>query len=111
EYLALIGRIRAARPDIMLTSDFIVGFPGETDADFRDTLALVEAVLAGDFDVATAPIALEDIYTWSIRANAEDVLVSGGLGRPEVVGAQSVMLTNATIRPDQFADLNTLDNF
>ena len=44
EYLTLIGRIRAARPDIMLTSDFIVGFPGETDADFRDTLALIEAV-------------------------------------------------------------------
>ncbi len=74
-------------------------------------LALVETVLAGDFDVATAPIALGDIYTWSIRADAEDVLVSGGLGRPEVVGAQSVTLTNTTIRPDQFADLNTLDNF
>ena len=43
-YLRLIERIRAARPDILLTSDFIVGFPGETDADFADTLALVEAV-------------------------------------------------------------------
>ena len=88
---------------------FAAGTLGLTAAG--NQLALVEAVLAGDFDVATAPIALEDIYTWSIRANAEDVLVSGGLGRPEVVGAQSVMLTNATIRPDQFADLNTLDNF
>lgn len=44
DYLRLIGRIRAARPDIALTSDFIVGFPGETDADFADTLALVDAV-------------------------------------------------------------------
>ncbi len=43
-YLALIGRIRAARPDIALSSDFIVGFPGETEADFRDTLALLERV-------------------------------------------------------------------
>jgi tRNA-2-methylthio-N6-dimethylallyladenosine synthase len=44
QYLRLIERIRAARPDILLTSDFIVGFPGETDADFDATLALVEAV-------------------------------------------------------------------
>jgi tRNA-2-methylthio-N6-dimethylallyladenosine synthase len=43
-YLRLIGRIRAARPDIALSGDFIVGFPGETDADFRATLDLVEAV-------------------------------------------------------------------
>ena len=43
-YLALIDRIRAARPDIALSGDFIVGFPGETSEDFEDTLALVEAV-------------------------------------------------------------------
>jgi tRNA-2-methylthio-N6-dimethylallyladenosine synthase len=47
QYLALIERFRAARPDILLTSDFIVGFPGETDADFEDTLALVRAVNYG----------------------------------------------------------------
>lgn len=43
-YLRLIERIRAARPDILLSSDFIVGFPGETDADFRATLELIEEV-------------------------------------------------------------------
>jgi tRNA-2-methylthio-N6-dimethylallyladenosine synthase len=43
-YLELISRIRAARPDILISGDFIVGFPGETEADFQDTLALVEAV-------------------------------------------------------------------
>ena len=43
-YLRLIERIRAARPDILLSGDFIVGFPGETEADFRDTLALIETV-------------------------------------------------------------------
>jgi tRNA-2-methylthio-N6-dimethylallyladenosine synthase len=43
-YLALIGRIRAARPDIALSSDFIVGFPGETEADFEATLALIREV-------------------------------------------------------------------
>jgi tRNA-2-methylthio-N6-dimethylallyladenosine synthase len=44
DYLKLVGRIRAARPDIALSSDFIVGFPGETDEDFADTLALVREV-------------------------------------------------------------------
>jgi tRNA-2-methylthio-N6-dimethylallyladenosine synthase len=43
-YLRLVERIRAARPDILLSSDFIVGFPGETDADFRATLDLIRAV-------------------------------------------------------------------
>ncbi|MBA49105.1 MAG: tRNA (N6-isopentenyl adenosine(37)-C2)-methylthiotransferase MiaB [Paracoccus sp.] len=43
-YLRLIDRIRAARPDIILTSDFIVGFPGETEQDHADTLRLIEQV-------------------------------------------------------------------
>lgn len=44
EYLRQIEKIRAARPDIALSGDFIVGFPGETSQDFQDTLDLVEAV-------------------------------------------------------------------
>jgi tRNA-2-methylthio-N6-dimethylallyladenosine synthase len=44
EYLRVIDRIRAARPDILLSSDFIVGFPGETDRDFDDTMDLIRAV-------------------------------------------------------------------
>ncbi len=44
DYLRLLERIRAARPDIALSGDFIVGFPGETEDDFAATLALVEAV-------------------------------------------------------------------
>lgn len=43
-YLRLLDRVRAARPDIALSGDFIVGFPGETDAEFEETLRLVEAV-------------------------------------------------------------------
>lgn len=42
EYRRLVDRLRAARPDIGLSSDFIVGFPGETDADFAETLKLAE---------------------------------------------------------------------
>jgi tRNA-2-methylthio-N6-dimethylallyladenosine synthase len=44
DYLDIVARARAARPDIALSSDFIVGYPGETDADFEATLALVRAV-------------------------------------------------------------------
>ncbi|TPI36411.1 tRNA (N6-isopentenyl adenosine(37)-C2)-methylthiotransferase MiaB [Mesorhizobium sp. B3-1-6] len=44
DYLALIERIRAARTDIAMSGDFIVGFPGETDADFEATLQLVREV-------------------------------------------------------------------
>ncbi len=44
DYRRLIARIRSARPDIALTSDFIVGFPGESDADFEATLRLVRDI-------------------------------------------------------------------
>jgi tRNA-2-methylthio-N6-dimethylallyladenosine synthase len=43
-YLKIIERVRKVRPDIALTSDFIVGFPGETDAEFEETLALMREV-------------------------------------------------------------------
>ncbi|WP_439544946.1 tRNA (N6-isopentenyl adenosine(37)-C2)-methylthiotransferase MiaB [Sandarakinorhabdus sp.] len=43
-YLATLARLRAARPDIALSGDFIVGFPGESDADFEQTLSIVREV-------------------------------------------------------------------
>ncbi len=44
EYKSKIRRLREARPDISLSSDFIIGFPGETDADFEATMALIEQI-------------------------------------------------------------------
>ncbi|MFQ5545899.1 MAG: TRAM domain-containing protein, partial [Acidiferrobacterales bacterium] len=44
EYTAKIRQLREVRPDISVSSDFIVGFPGETDADFEATLDLIETV-------------------------------------------------------------------
>jgi tRNA-2-methylthio-N6-dimethylallyladenosine synthase len=44
DYRRIVDRLRAARPDIALTSDFIVGFPGEGDADFEETMQLVRDV-------------------------------------------------------------------
>jgi tRNA-2-methylthio-N6-dimethylallyladenosine synthase len=43
-YLRLIDRVRAVRPDIAVSGDYIVGFPGETDAEFEETLAAIRAV-------------------------------------------------------------------
>ncbi len=44
EYRSIVRRLRASRPDISISSDFIVGFPGETDADFEATLRLIEEI-------------------------------------------------------------------
>ncbi len=44
EYKSIIRRVRAARPDISISSDFIIGFPGETDEDFEATMKLIEDV-------------------------------------------------------------------
>ena len=58
EYIRLIERIREARPDIALSGDFIVGFPGETEKDFEDTMRIVEEVSyasAYSFKYSTRP--------------------------------------------------------
>jgi tRNA-2-methylthio-N6-dimethylallyladenosine synthase len=50
DYLDIVRRLRDARPDIAMTSDFIVGFPGETESDFADTLRLIDEVgFSGSF--------------------------------------------------------------
>jgi len=56
DYLRVIDRLRAARPDLALTSDFIVGFPGETEDDFRETLRIVDEVgYSGAFSFKYSP--------------------------------------------------------
>jgi tRNA-2-methylthio-N6-dimethylallyladenosine synthase len=56
DYLAVIARLRAARPDLAFSSDFIVGFPGETEEDFRQTLDLVDEMgFAGAFSFMYSP--------------------------------------------------------
>lgn len=62
-YMNRIERLKEVRPDIAVTSDFIVGFPGETDEDFKETLALIEAV---EFDGLFA-------FKYSDRPNAPAV--------------------------------------
>ena len=56
EYVRTLERMRRARPDIAFSSDFIVGFPGETEADFRQTLSLVDEIgYAGAFSFKYSP--------------------------------------------------------
>jgi tRNA-2-methylthio-N6-dimethylallyladenosine synthase len=56
DYVELVSRLRAARPDLALTSDFIVGFPGETEADFAATLDLVDEIgFCGAFSFKYSP--------------------------------------------------------
>lgn len=56
DYMILVEKIRSAQPRMALTSDFIVGFPGETDQEFEDTLKLVRAVnYAGAFSFKYSP--------------------------------------------------------
>jgi len=55
-YLEIIARVRQARPDIAISGDFIVGFPGESDADFEDTLSIVrETGYAAAFSFKYSP--------------------------------------------------------
>jgi tRNA-2-methylthio-N6-dimethylallyladenosine synthase len=73
DYLAVIDRLRAARPDLALSSDFIVGFPGETEADFADTVALVETVgYASAFS-----------FKYSPRAGTPAADMAGQVAEPE----------------------------
>jgi tRNA-2-methylthio-N6-dimethylallyladenosine synthase len=56
EYVAVVERLLRARPDLALTSDFIVGFPGETERDFAETLSLVDAIgFSGAFSFKYSP--------------------------------------------------------
>jgi tRNA-2-methylthio-N6-dimethylallyladenosine synthase len=56
EYKSIVRRLRAARPDVSITSDFIVGFPGETAQDFERTMALIDEVgFDGSFSFVYSP--------------------------------------------------------
>jgi tRNA-2-methylthio-N6-dimethylallyladenosine synthase len=90
-YLRLLERIRAARPDIALSGDFIVGFPGESDADFEETLSLVNAV----------GYAQAYSFKYSPRPGTPAATMEGQIA-PEVMEERLARLQNA-INADQLA--------
>jgi len=90
-YLRTLEKVRAARPDIALASDFIVGFPGETDADFEATLALVRAAnYSGAYS-----------FKYSVRPGTP----AGDMARqvPEAVKDERLQRLQALLRAQQTA--------
>ncbi len=72
KYLELVARLREARPDLALSGDFIVGFPGETEADFEQTLDLVREVnYASAFSFMYSPRPGTPAATMGARVPAE----------------------------------------
>jgi tRNA-2-methylthio-N6-dimethylallyladenosine synthase len=113
-YIRLIERLRAARPDLLLSGDFIVGFPGETDADFEATMELVRTVGYGQaysFKYSARPgtpaAERKPVPTRSRRRTAASAAVASGRaaargagrdGRPQ--GPCAVRKGRATARSD-----------
>jgi tRNA-2-methylthio-N6-dimethylallyladenosine synthase len=90
-YLRLIDRIRAVRPDIALSGDFITGFPGETDADFEATLSIVREVgYAQAFS-----------FTYSPRPGTPAADMSGQV--PKAVSDARLQALQAAINAQQLA--------
>jgi tRNA-2-methylthio-N6-dimethylallyladenosine synthase len=96
EYKAIVRRLRAARPDLSLSSDFIVGFPGETEEDFERTLRLVEELNfdasfsfvyskrpgtpAADLpDETPAPVKLARLQRLQAQLNAQQAAISAAM--------------------------------
>lgn len=97
DYLRIIERVRKARPDIALASDFIVGFPGESDKDFEDTLALVEAVgyaQAYSFKYSSRP----GTPASSMHLQVDEAVKEERLSRlQQLIGQQARAFNGATI--------------
>ena len=89
-YMRVIERMRAARPDMALSGDFIVGFPGESDEDFADTMALVKAVGYGS--------------AFSFKYSARPGTPAAGRELvPDDVAHDRLLTLQAQITADQFA--------
>jgi tRNA-2-methylthio-N6-dimethylallyladenosine synthase len=91
DYRRIIEKLRTVRPDIAMASDFIVGFPGETDADFEDTMRLVR-----DVDYAQA-------YTFKYSARPGTPAATAEEKVPEPVKVERLAALQALIADQQVA--------
>jgi tRNA-2-methylthio-N6-dimethylallyladenosine synthase len=113
QYLRLIERFRAMRPDILLSSDFIVGFPGETDADFDATMTLIREVGFGaaysfkyssrpGTPAAEKPDLPDDVVDARLQAIQSLIASQQRLGQEAMVGQEvSVLYERAGRMPGQ----------
>ena len=93
-YLRLLDRIRAVRPDIALSGDFIVGFPGETEAEFAETLGLVDAsATRRRFRSNTAPVPAPPPRRWPIRSPPRSWTTASSASRPRSTRDQQAFNT------------------
>ncbi len=91
DYLVIVEKLRAARPDIALSSDFIVGFPGESEKDFEDTLALI----------AAAQISSAYSFRYSRRPGTPAAAMHGQV--PDDVAAERLQRLQALVAQQQAA--------
>jgi tRNA-2-methylthio-N6-dimethylallyladenosine synthase len=96
EYKSIVRRLREVRPDLSLTSDFIVGFPGETDADFERTLSLAQEL---DFDGAFT-------FAYSPRPGTPAVELADAVPAP--VKQQRLLRLNAVLDAQYRAHSDTM---
>jgi tRNA-2-methylthio-N6-dimethylallyladenosine synthase len=96
DYRRIAQRLRAARPDLALSSDFIVGFPGETERDFEATLALVEEIgFAQAFSFKYSP--RPGTPAASIRRQVRDAIKSERLARLQALLAEQARSFNDSV--------------
>ncbi|MCY7397924.1 MAG: MiaB/RimO family radical SAM methylthiotransferase, partial [Sphingomonas bacterium] len=99
-YLRTLDKVRAARPDIAISGDFIVGFPGETEKDFEDTLAIVDAVgyaSAYSFKYSSRPGTPAASMEGAVEAHVMDERLQRLQGR---LAEHSLAFNRATIGKD-----------
>jgi tRNA-2-methylthio-N6-dimethylallyladenosine synthase len=97
DYRRIVDRLREARPDLAMSSDFIVGFPGETEADFRATVALVREIgFAQAFSFKYSP--RPGTPAASMRRQVEDAIKSKRLAELQaLLAAQASAFNQATV--------------
>jgi tRNA-2-methylthio-N6-dimethylallyladenosine synthase len=91
DFLSIVERLRGARPDLALSSDFIVGFPGETEADFEATLSLIREV---EFAMAYS-------FKYSARPGTPAAILPGQV--PEAVRTERLDRLQSLLREQQQA--------
>ncbi|MFM7851179.1 MAG: radical SAM protein, partial [Flammeovirgaceae bacterium] len=97
DYMAILEKLRALRPDIAFSGDFIVGFPNESDADFEDTMRLVQSVgYASAYSFKYSPRAGTPAAEMAQQI-PEEVKVERLARLQELLNAQQVQFNAATI--------------